>query len=110
MQICRYSVTTYLRIHFVTSIGVSAYSLSKNPLNNCYCVPAIHFVIHLKQCIKHTVCLFDVLKATEGKRKKKEYKRDNGVSTYSALLGIQLRRGRVLCGCSYDQNNIHLVE
>ena len=91
----------------ILSHYVFAYPLSKNPLNNSYCVPAIHFVIHLKQLIKHTVCLFDVLKATEGKRK--AYKRDNCVSTYSALSGIELRRDRVFCSYSSDQSNIHLV-
>ena len=71
MQILSHHVSVYQLCHF---IRVSAYPLSKNPLNNSYCVPAIHLVIHLKQLVKNTVCLFDVLKATEGKKKNSVYK------------------------------------
>ena len=71
-----YSVTTYPPIHFVNIflIIVTAY-------------PCIHFDIHLRQHIKHVVCLFVVLKATKGR---KVHKRDNCVSMYPALSGIQL--------------------
>ena len=57
----RYSVTTYVSpypcIHLVNifSIIVTAY-------------PRIHFDVHLRQHRKHTVCLFVVLKATEGRK------------------------------------------
>ena len=39
--------------------------------------PRIHFDVHLRQHKKHTVCLFVVLKATEGR---KVHKRDNCIS------------------------------
>ena len=88
---------------------VSAYPLSKNPLNNTnnsYCVPAILLVIHLKQLINNTACLFDVLKDTEGKKKKK--KRIKGITAYP---GIQLFQGYSFEGAGYsaithnDQSN-----
>ena len=52
----------------------------------------IHFDIHLRQHMH--IKLFVVLKATGGR---KADKRDNCVSTYPALSGIQLRSGRVFC-------------
>ena len=73
-------VCTYPRIHLVNSHCVSVY-----PLRNT-----------LRQRIKliASFCLFVVLKATEGR---KAHKRDNCVSTYPALSGIQLQSGRVFC-------------
>ena len=81
-------VTMYPRIHLINIVKIIVTTY-----------PRIHFSIHLRQHKMHTVCLFVVLKATEGR---KAHKRDNCVSTYPALSGIQLRSGRVFCSyCSY---------
>jgi len=75
--LCHY-VSAYLCIHLVNvfSIIVTVY-------------PRIHFDIHLRQRKKHTVCVFVVLKATEGR---KAHKRDNCISTkLNAGLALQQR-------------------
>ena len=74
---------------WILSHYVSAYPLCQYLFNNSHCISAyrIHFDIHLRQHIKHIVCLFVVLKATKGR---KVHKRDNCVSMYPALSGIQL--------------------
>ena len=66
--------------------------------------------MHLKQHIKHIVCLFVIPKAPEGRRANK---RDNYESAFPAFSGIQLQRNRVFCSYSvwtfYFTNEMHLV-
>ena len=83
-----YSVTTYPLSKYL-SIMVTGYP------HNYSC---INYDIHLTQHIRLMVCLFVVLKATEGR---KVHKRHNCISTYLALSGIQLQSGRVFGSCSH---------
>ena len=89
-------VTLYLHIHLV-----------RHPLNNRHW---IHYDMHLKQHIKHIVCLFVVLKAPEGRTANK---RDNYESAVPAFSRIQLQSNRVFCSYSvwtfYFTNEMHLV-
>ena len=50
----------------------------------------INFDIHLEEDMKHIICLFVVLKATEDRRASK---RKDSVTMYPAFSGIQVERG-----------------
>ena len=59
--------------------------------NNNHCIfTNVHFDIHLEEDMKHIICLFVVLKATEDRRASK---RKDSVTMYPAFSGIQVERG-----------------
>lgn len=59
--------------------------------NNNHCIfTYIHFDIHLEEDMKHIICLFVALKATEDRRTSK---RKDSVTMYTAFSGMQVERG-----------------
>ena len=129
--VCVYPLSHYVSNYFICGLNCRipchfketpkiggfrlSHYVSMYPLSHCVCAyPCIHqvnifkmivtaylrihFDIHLRQRKEYTVCLFVVLNTTEGR---KAHKRDNCVSTYPALSGIQLWSGRVFCSYSH---------
>lgn len=59
--------------------------------NNNHCIfTYMHFDIHLEEDMKHIICLFVALKATEDRRTSK---RKDSVTMYTAFSGMQVERG-----------------